>query len=71
MLTWLIRGVVTGAVVGVSYVVGRRRGGRAVAREMASNPTLGRQVIDRLARIHGVVLSDLFETDDGDAGPAT
>ncbi len=69
MLTWLIRGVVAGAVAGVSYVVGRRRGGKAVAQQMLTDRALGRKVITRLAEVHGVELMSMFEVDGDPAGP--
>jgi hypothetical protein len=64
MFTWLIRGVVAGVVAGVSYAVGRRRGGQAVARHMIADPAVGRAVIDRLAIVHGIDLSELIKIDE-------
>jgi hypothetical protein len=63
MHKWIVRGIVAGVVAGVSYVAGRRKGGQVVARQMVADPKLGRRVIERLARVHGVELSELFEVE--------
>lgn len=60
MLKWAVGTLIAGVVGGVSYVVGRHRGGRQIARRMLDDRTVGRQVLERLAAVHGAKL-ELFD----------
>lgn len=59
-MLWLLRGIVVGVAAGVGYLAGSRRGAKQVAEQLMTDKDLGRQVLEKLASLHGAKLS-MFE----------